>query len=86
MSGDIKIDFGRRTLRKGDFGDGFHVYSMEWSESGFSVAVDGAKLGSMPAPKGGFWHFGGFDKNPGGKNIWAKGNRMAPFDKEVRTK
>lgn len=58
----------------------FHVYSMDWSESGLRFYVDDQLIGEQAAPSGGFWDLGGFD----GDNIYAA-NAMAPFDQEVQS-
>ena len=66
-----------------DFSDDFHLFGLVWTEDFINFTVDGKSIGSIENPRGGFWHLGGLDKNPGGPNIWAKGKAMAPFDKEV---
>lgn len=54
---------------------------MYWTSNGFQFYVDGQQIGSMVPPAGGFWQLGGFS----GRNIWASGSKMAPFDKPVST-
>ncbi|XP_071446297.1 beta-1,3-glucan-binding protein-like [Hetaerina americana] len=66
----------------GDYGDGFHIYEMSWTEKKMEFFVDKTYLGGIDAPEGGFWKLGGFDENPGGKNIWENGGPMAPFDRQ----
>ena len=41
--------------------------------------MDYQDLGTVTPPAGGFWELGGL----GGNNIWAGGNKMAPFDQPV---
>ncbi|XP_046390487.1 beta-1,3-glucan-binding protein-like [Ischnura elegans] len=66
----------------GDYSDGFHIYEMSWTEKKIEFFVDKTYLGGIDAPQGGFWKLGGFDENPGGKNIWENGGPMAPFDRQ----
>ncbi|KAJ4432697.1 hypothetical protein ANN_21320, partial [Periplaneta americana] len=66
-----------------DFSDDFHIFGLEWTADYINFTVDGKTIGSRGVPPGGFWHLGGFDKIPGATNIWADGEPMAPFDKEV---
>ncbi|KAG8233977.1 hypothetical protein J437_LFUL014496, partial [Ladona fulva] len=67
---------------KGDYGDGFHIFEMIWTDQKIEFYVDRTRLGGINAPEGGFWKLGGFDENPGGKNIWENGGPMAPFDRQ----
>ena len=64
-----------------DFSAYFHVYQMYWTSNGFQFYVDGQQIGNMVPPAGGFWQLGGFK----GRNIWASGSKMAPFDKPFST-
>ena len=52
---------------------------MEWDQDGFRFYVDGEETGSLYPPEEGFWELGGFQ----GQNLWAGGEKMAPFDQEV---
>lgn len=45
-----------------------------------TFSIDGQVFGVINPGLGGFWDLGGFREH---KNPWKKGNRMAPFDKEV---
>ncbi|XP_034231448.1 beta-1,3-glucan-binding protein-like [Thrips palmi] len=77
-----RLTHWEKILERGDFADAFHVFGMEWSPAGFRFTVDREEIGSMPVPPGGFWDLGGFDKDPGGPNIWANGTELAPFDRK----
>ncbi|KAK7871001.1 hypothetical protein R5R35_012196 [Gryllus longicercus] len=69
-------------LPKGeDFSQAFHLYEMHWTPRCISFAIDGRVIGAQEPPPGGFWKLGNLDHNPGGKDIWADGGDMAPFDK-----
>lgn len=65
-----------------DFSDDFHLFGMEWTRNSITFTVDDEIIGSVTPPTGGFWAIGGFDKNPGGRNIWENGEYLAPFDRE----
>ena len=61
------------------FGNGFHLYGMEWSDQGIIFTVDTIEIGRVFPPDGGFWELGGFS----GNNLWSSGSKMAPFDQDV---
>jgi len=66
-----------KKINSGDYSDDFHVYSVERTPDHITFRVDDQEVGSVYPPGGGFWELAGF--GPG--NIWAGGDRMAPFDK-----
>jgi len=66
----------------GDFGDSFHVYQLEWTETSITLSIDDVETMSVSPPVGGFWELGGFDQIPGADNPWSEGDRMAPFDRK----
>lgn len=72
-----------RVMEEGDFASEFHVYAMQWLPDLIRFYVDGILIGEVDPPAGGFWEIGGFDKDPGGENIWANGTTMTPFDRRV---
>merc|ERR1712121_340133 len=58
------------------FGD-YHIWKLDWTTDHIITSVDNQEI--MRVQNGqSFWQFGGF----GGNNIWASGNKMAPFDQE----
>lgn len=61
----------------GDYSDDFHVYEVERTPDHLIFRVDDNEVGAVYPPAGGFWEMGHF----GGNNIWAGGDRVAPFDK-----
>ncbi|XP_069683866.1 beta-1,3-glucan-binding protein-like [Periplaneta americana] len=65
-----------------DFADDFHLFGMVWTDNHITFTLDNEEIGTIWAPQGGFWYYGGFDQDPGGENIWQNGNWMAPFDRE----
>uniref|UniRef100_A0A1I8ID15 GH16 domain-containing protein n=1 Tax=Macrostomum lignano TaxID=282301 RepID=A0A1I8ID15_9PLAT len=56
--------------------ESFHKYELEWSDSYIAYKVDDVFIGAIRPDAGGFWKLGNFQ----GNNLWAGGNRMAPFD------
>lgn len=60
------------------FDAGFHKYGVLWNKDGIDFFIDGEKIGSAPV-KDGYWKQTGYS----GKNPWAKGTKMAPFDEKV---
>lgn len=61
------------------YSNGFHKYEMEWTDDHITFRVDGSEIGAVRADNG-FWSRGSFR----GMNLWQGGNKMAPFDQEVR--
>ncbi|KAK6982673.1 gram-negative bacteria binding protein [Biomphalaria glabrata] len=61
--------------RTGSWYDSFHTWRLEWRPDSLITFVDDQIVLSVTPD---FWQKGGF----GGQNIWAGGERMAPFDKE----
>ncbi|KAJ8877933.1 hypothetical protein PR048_022392 [Dryococelus australis] len=46
-------------------------------------SLDGAEMGTVAPPSGGFWELGQFSAaNPSADNPWRGGTKMAPFDQE----
>ncbi|XP_064599317.1 beta-1,3-glucan-binding protein-like [Liolophura sinensis] len=68
----------RHAKPKWTFADGFHKYVLDWDYTHIRTYVDDELVLDMPTPEEGYWKFGGFS----GEDIWAKGGRDAPFDKE----
>jgi len=66
-----------KTNESAPFGDDYHLYVVIWDHDGFSFFIDHEFIGGVYPPAGGFWELGGFN----GQNIWASGEKMAPFDK-----
>lgn len=66
-----------KTNQRG-FDAGFHKYGVIWNQNGIDFFIDGQKIGSAPV-KNGYWKQTGYS----GKNPWAKGTKMAPFDEKV---
>ncbi|KAH9503542.1 Beta-1,3-glucan-binding protein [Bulinus truncatus] len=58
--------------------DSFHTWKLEWTPEHLITFVDDQKILEVN-PGAGFWQKGGFS----GPNIWAAGEKMAPFDKDV---
>jgi len=46
------------------------------------MSIDGNEVLNV-TPRTNMWEYGGLDKD-GVQNPWAAGNKMAPFDQEVR--
>ncbi|KAF4528399.1 hypothetical protein B566_EDAN015168 [Ephemera danica] len=65
-----------------DFASDYHLFGMEWTRNSITFTLDNEVTGSISPPSGGFWKIGGFDKDPGGKNIWENGEYLAPFDRD----
>ncbi|KAF0306960.1 Beta-1,3-glucan-binding protein [Amphibalanus amphitrite] len=64
----------------------FHVYGVEWTPEGITFSVDGADIGSVTPPEGGFWELGEFDQDTWRDNPWQGRSKMAPFDQEFYLK
>lgn len=58
----------------------FHVYGVEWTPEGITFTVDGAEIGNVSPPEGGFWELGEFDQDAWRENPWQGRSKMAPFD------
>jgi len=67
--------------REDDFGDSFHLYQLEWTETSITLSIDDVPSFTVSPGEGGFMELGGWDgldiENP-----WVGGNTMAPFDKK----
>jgi len=61
-----------------DFSNDFHLFKFEWNQNGLTFIIDDEVIGNVTPPQGGFWELGEFQ----GDNIWANGEKMAPFDQE----
>ncbi|CAL1540368.1 unnamed protein product [Lymnaea stagnalis] len=57
--------------------DEFHVYKLVWTPDALETFVDDVRIMEV-SPGVNFWEKGGFT----GTNIWAGGEKMAPFDKD----
>ncbi|KAK7096011.1 beta-1,3-glucan-binding protein-like [Littorina saxatilis] len=64
-------------LQGSTFGDGFHTYWLDWTESHIKIGVDGHTVFTSNTPSNGYWGHGGFH----GNNLWQHGGHNAPFDK-----
>jgi len=72
----------RKNSPKG-FNEDFHVFKLEWKESGFEFFIDDEKFGKVQVEPEGFWKLGEFEDNHGDKsNPWTQGSKMAPFDED----
>lgn len=60
----------------------FHVYGFEWTDQYMKFLVDGAEIGTITPPAGGFWELGGFPNDVQNPWLAAPNQRMAPFDQE----
>ncbi|RUS79519.1 hypothetical protein EGW08_012717 [Elysia chlorotica] len=58
-----------------NWADNFHTWRLEWTQDHLVTFVDNVEIMRV-GPN--FWQNGGFD----GTNIWAGGDKMAPFDQE----
>ncbi|XP_076438938.1 beta-1,3-glucan-binding protein-like [Babylonia areolata] len=58
------------------FGDGFHTYWLDWTESYMKIGVDSHTVLAVSTPGEGFWK----EAHLQGTNIWAEGGNNAPFD------
>lgn len=83
MANSFPMTTGSLNAKKGSFADDYHVYSLEWTESGMHFSVDDITILKFTVPDGGFWELGEFEKHyPGIANPWVGGGKMAPFDEE----
>jgi hypothetical protein len=60
----------------------FHVYGIEWTNAHLKFFLDGAEVGSVVPPAGGFWELGEFPNDVENPWVGAENPRMAPFDSE----
>ncbi|KAK3790167.1 hypothetical protein RRG08_010785 [Elysia crispata] len=58
-----------------NWADNFHIWRLEWTQDHLVTFVDNQEIMRVGSN---FWQKGGFS----GSNIWAGGERMAPFDQE----
>lgn len=63
------------------FANDFHKYAFTWDHHGIRFFIDDIEIGDIAVKKG-FWERGNFR----GHNIWSLGDKMAPFDQEVKFK
>jgi len=70
--------YGQTTGSKdaSDWSSGFHTWKLEWTQDHLATFVDGHQIMKVTPPGGGFHELGHTS------NIWAGGEKMAPFDKE----
>jgi len=64
-----------KNMNSDTLADDFHVYTLDWRESGIRFLIDGQLIGERPTPQEGFWKLGGFQ----GNDIWGS-KKLAPFD------
>jgi len=78
LNGYDKTTWSRNTIP--GYNAGFHLYEVEWTPDYLAFFLDGAELGRIAPPAGGFWELGDFPENI--QNPWRFGSKMAPFDQE----
>ncbi|KAK7102124.1 hypothetical protein V1264_020392 [Littorina saxatilis] len=59
------------------FGDAFHTFWLDWTESHIRIGVDDHTVLTVNTPSQGFWN----EAHLQGNNIWAHGGKSAPFDR-----
>lgn len=62
-----------------DYANDFHKYAFIWDDNGIRFFIDNTEIGEISVNDG-FWKRGEFN----GQNIWSLGDKMAPFDQEVK--
>ncbi|XP_059163529.1 beta-1,3-glucan-binding protein-like [Physella acuta] len=72
-----KWDLTHGERHTGSWHDNFHTWKLEWTPDHLITFVDNQKIMEV-TPGANFWQKGGFS----GPNIWASGEKMAPFDKD----
>ncbi|CAG4937642.1 unnamed protein product [Colias eurytheme] len=60
----------------------FHRYQLEWTPEYIRFSIDDVELGRATPGNGGFWEYGGFNRNQNILNPWRYGSKMAPFDQK----
>lgn len=61
------------------YANDFHKYGFTWDDNGIRFFIDDTEIGNIPSNDG-LWKHGAFN----GYNIWSLGDKMAPFDQEVK--
>ena len=65
-----------------NLGDDFHMYVLEWDETGFKTFIDGVQVMDKSAPENGFCNEpGSWWCDAETENLWSASN-MAPFDQD----
>lgn len=73
------IFFFQSVLQNEHLGNGYHIYTLIWTDQDISVALDNVVYGTI---RGGFKEYGA-QNNISQSSQWSTGGFMAPFDKEV---
>lgn len=61
------------------YANDFHKYAFIWDDHGIRFFIDDSEIGYISVNDG-FWKRGAFN----GRDIWSLGDKMAPFDQEVK--
>ncbi|XP_046556118.1 beta-1,3-glucan-binding protein-like [Haliotis rubra] len=58
------------------WGDGFHTYSVDWTDGHIRMDIDNQPVMSWSTPSQGYWSY----SHQTGTNVWSSGGKDAPFD------
>jgi len=81
-NGYLKAHFESQSAIDQGYDRAFHVYGIVWTETGIQYTLDGAVVGNVNPPPGGFWELGEFPNDVENPWQYADNQRMAPFDQE----
>ncbi|XP_046556127.1 beta-1,3-glucan-binding protein-like [Haliotis rubra] len=56
--------------------DGFHTYSVDWTDGHIRMDIDNQPVMSWSTPSQGYWSY----SHQTGTNVWSRGGKDAPFD------